>query len=135
MVRAYPAVAGLAGEKDLRQGSVAAVPIQTEPLDEHLAGALTREAAEEVGLTIRHDKAYLVTTVHYRNPEQQARLGFFFHVTSQPSEQGEPFNAEPHKCAKIGWYQLDMLPANTVPYTTAGIKLFRAREAVGFVGW
>src|SRR5262249_4138336 len=84
-----------------------------------LVDALVREAAEEVGLRIRPDDAQLVATVHYRNPEGQARLGCFFHVSSHPA-QGEPVNAEPHKCAKIAWYPLDMLPETTVPYTAAG---------------
>jgi 8-oxo-dGTP diphosphatase len=102
---------------------------------EHLVTALVREAAEEVGLTIRHDEAQLAATVHYRNPAEQARIGFFFHVVSNPASQGEPANAEPHKCAKIGWYPLDMLPENTVPYTAAGIELYQAGETLGIVGW
>ncbi len=102
---------------------------------EHLVAALVREAAEEVGLTIRPDEAQLVATVHYRNPEGQARLGCFFHVSSNPAAQGEPVNAEPHKCAKIGWYPMDMLPENTVPYTAAGIELHRKGETFRVVGW
>jgi 8-oxo-dGTP diphosphatase len=102
---------------------------------EHVVAALVREAAEEVGLTIHPDDARLVATVHYRNPECHARLGCFFHLASNPTSQGEPVNAEPHKCAKIEWYPLDMLPENTVPYTAAGIELYRAGKTLGVVGW
>jgi 8-oxo-dGTP diphosphatase len=101
---------------------------------EHLALALAREAAEEVGLRIRPDDAQLVATVHYRNPEGQARLGCFFHVSSHPAH-GEPVNTEPHKCAKIAWYPLDMLPETTVPYTAAGVELYRQGKAFAAVGW
>src|SRR5262249_29174296 len=102
---------------------------------EHLVAALVREAAEEVGLSIRHDEAQLVATVHYLTPEGQARLGCFFHVASNPAGQGEPVNAEPHKCAKIAWYRLDMLPENTVPYTAAGVELYRQGQGFAAVGW
>lgn len=102
---------------------------------EHLVAALVREAAEEVGLSIRHGEAQLVATVHYRNPEGQARLGCFFHVACNPRTQGEPVNAEPHKCAKIAWHPLDMLPENTVPYTAAGVELLRTGKPFAAVGW
>jgi 8-oxo-dGTP pyrophosphatase MutT (NUDIX family) len=102
---------------------------------EHLLAALARESAEEVGLTICHDEARFVGTVHYRNPEGHGRIGCFFHVTSNPARQGEPINAEPHKCAKIRWFPADMLPVNTVPYTAAGIELYRSGEPLAIVGW
>jgi hypothetical protein len=35
---------------------------------------------------------------------------------------GEPVNAEPHKCAKIEWFPVDMLPPNTYPYTAACVR-------------
>lgn len=100
---------------------------------EHLVTALVREAAEEVGLTIEPG-ARLVATVHYRNPEGQARLGCFFHVASDPATQGEPVNAEPHKCAKIAWYPLHMLPESTVPYTAAGVELYRRGDRYAALG-
>lgn len=102
---------------------------------EHVVAAVTREAKEEVGLTVAEQDVRMVVTVHCRNPEGQGRIGLFFQVTSRPDGQGEPFNAEPHKCAKVDWYPLDMLPANTVPYTAAGIELFRTGETFGLVGW
>ncbi|HSV65900.1 MAG TPA: hypothetical protein VLJ59_08365 [Mycobacteriales bacterium] len=98
---------------------------------------LTR--GDQVLLALREGTGYadvrLTSTVHYRNPAEEARIGFFFHVVSNPAGQGEPVNAEPHKCAKIGWCPLDMLPENTVPYTVAGIGLYQAGDTLGVVGW
>jgi hypothetical protein len=51
-------------------------------------------------------------TVQHRNQEGQARIGLFF----VGSTEAEPVNAEPHKCARLEWFPLDALPANTYPY-------------------
>ena len=69
---------------------------------------------------------------HCRNPEGQGRVGFVFHARRW---RGEPGNAEPHKCSQIEWFRLDQLPTNTVPYTRAGIELFRRGEPFGLHGW
>ncbi|HEX9623374.1 MAG TPA: hypothetical protein VF979_03280, partial [Streptosporangiaceae bacterium] len=34
-----------------------------------------------------------------------------------------PYNAEPHKCAKIAWCPLNILPSSTMPYSALGISL------------
>ncbi|MGH8907521.1 MAG: NUDIX hydrolase [Egibacteraceae bacterium] len=99
---------------------------------EHILDALVRETREEIALDIDPGQARMVVALHNRNPEGQARVGFFFEVARWC---GEPANAEPHKCAKLAWHPLDMLPANTVPYTAAGIahylhnQPFRPRAA------
>jgi len=94
---------------------------------EDLAGAVRREAREEVGL--RLEAVRLATVVHHRDAGQEARFGFFFEATG--GWPGEPHNAEPHKCGGIAWYPLDSLPANTVPYTVTGVDLFRRGEPYG----
>jgi 8-oxo-dGTP diphosphatase len=94
---------------------------------EDLASAARREAFEEVGLELR--ELHLAAVVHHRNPGEEARLGFFFEAP--PGWRGEPRNAEPHKCGGLAWYPLDALPANTVPYTTAGVDLYRRSEPYG----
>jgi len=99
---------------------------------EDLEAALLRETREEIGLELRRDDVNMVTSVHYRAPEGHARVGFFFHAITW---QGEPFNAEPHKCARIEWFPMDRLPAETVPYSRAGIELFRRGEPFGLQGW
>lgn len=102
---------------------------------EHVLAAIVREAHEEVG--IRLDPAALrpVGAVHYRNPEGQTRLGLFFATETDPARQGLPVNAEPHKCAKIDWFPIDILPHDTVPYTATGIDLYRRGDNLAVFGW
>jgi 8-oxo-dGTP diphosphatase len=99
---------------------------------EDLEAALIRETREEIGLHLRRDAIRMVTSVHYRNPEGHARVGFFFHA---PTWDDEPYNAEPHKCARICWFPIDQLPDNTVPYSRAGVELYRRGEPFGLQGW
>lgn len=40
-------------------------------------------------------------------------------------QDGEPPNAEPHKCARIDWFPMNRLPDNIVPYSRAGVELYR----------
>lgn len=99
---------------------------------EDLEAALLRETNEEIGLQLRRTDVRMVTSVHYLNPEGGARIGFFFHAAKW---RGEPYNAEPHKCAAINWFPLDRLPDTTVPYSRAGVELFRCGEPFGLQGW
>jgi len=102
---------------------------KVEP-DENLANAARREAREEVALDLGDLR--LATVVHHRVAGEEPRLGFFFEAVG--GWPGEPRNAEPHKCGGIAWYPLDSLPANTVPYTTAGVDLYRRGEPYGAFG-
>ena len=99
---------------------------------EDLVAAVLRETREEIGLHLHRDDVRMATSVHYLNPEGAARVGFFFHAVRW---DGEPYNAEPHKCAGIDWFPLDQLPTNTVPYSRAGIELAHRGEPFGLQGW
>ena len=99
---------------------------------EDLVAAVIRETREEIAVDLARDDVEMVATVHNRNPGGRARVGFFFHALRW---DGRPRNAEPHKCAEIAWLPLDRLPADTVPYTRAGIELFRRGETFGLQGW
>jgi 8-oxo-dGTP diphosphatase len=102
---------------------------------EHALVAMVREAREEIGIRLGPADLLPAGTVHFRNPEGQGRVGLFFAVESDPGRQGEPVNAEPHKCAKIDWFSLDMLPENTVRYTAVGIGLHRQGGSFVVAGW
>jgi 8-oxo-dGTP diphosphatase len=99
---------------------------------EDVVAAVIREAREEIAIDLDRGDLDVATSVHCRNPEGQGRVGFFFHARQW---RGEPRNAEPHKCSQIEWFPLDQLPINTVPYTQAGIELFRRGEPFGLHGW
>jgi 8-oxo-dGTP pyrophosphatase MutT (NUDIX family) len=96
---------------------------------EELLAAAVREAQEEVAVTV--SDARLATVVQVLRPGD-CRVGFFFEVLSW---QGEPVNAEPHKCGGLRWSPLDALPRDTVPYTTAGVEQFRAGVPYGTLEW
>jgi 8-oxo-dGTP diphosphatase len=89
---------------------------------EDVVAAVIREAHEEVGVVVdRADGA--VHVMQHLSPEGQTRVGWFFRADRWV---GEPYNAEPHKCARLLWAPVDQLPGNTWPYTTAGLAQYRA---------
>lgn len=94
--------------------------------------AIVREAREEIGLELAPGQLRFVATVHHRSPEAQGRLGLFF---TTDTWVGEPVNAEPHKCAGLSWFPLRELPANTVPYTAAGIHCYLTDQRFLTHGW
>jgi 8-oxo-dGTP pyrophosphatase MutT (NUDIX family) len=102
---------------------------------ETILDAVVREAREEIGLSLTPDELRHGATVHCRNPEGQRRFGLFFAVELDVHRHGEPFNAEPHKCAKIEWFPIDMLPENTVPYTAAGVEALRSGISFRLAEW
>ncbi|WP_326646559.1 NUDIX domain-containing protein [Streptosporangium sp. NBC_01755] len=91
-----------------------------------------REAHEETGVVINPAHLRPATVVHHLSPEGRPRVGFFFVADTW---DGEVVNAEPNKCAKIEWVPVDILPDNTVPYTTAGVELYRTGTGIGVHGW
>lgn len=99
---------------------------------EDVVAAVIREAREEVAIDLERRDLDLAASVHCRSPEGQGRFGFFFRARQW---RGEPRNAEPHKCSQLEWFPLAQLPADTVPYSQAGIELFRRGEPFGLHGW
>ncbi|MBX6357113.1 MAG: NUDIX domain-containing protein [Micromonosporaceae bacterium] len=99
---------------------------------EDAAAAMIREAREEIGLLLDRDSLALASTMHYRNEREIGRLGLFFQAWRW---DGEPVNAEPHKCAQIAWFPLDALPDRTYPYTRIGIELYRTGQNFAANGW
>jgi 8-oxo-dGTP diphosphatase len=94
--------------------------------------AVIREAREEIGIDLHPGDLRFVHLCHFRNPEGQARIGAFF---AAKAWTGEPYNAEPHKCAQIAWFPFDRLPPNTYPYTAAGVREYVRGSAYAAVGW
>ncbi|MRH87488.1 NUDIX domain-containing protein [Nocardia sp. SYP-A9097] len=99
---------------------------------EDLEAGMIREAWEEIGIELSRKDIRMANVVHYQPPDEQTRIGFFFHADSW---SGEPFNAEPDKCSDLRWFARDEIPADTVPYTSIGLDLFRRGEHFGLAGW
>ncbi|GGP78365.1 NUDIX domain-containing protein [Streptomyces melanogenes] len=91
-----------------------------------------REAREEVGITLDPATLRIVHVMHFRNREGQSRIGWFFATAEW---EGTPVNGEPHKCAGIGWYPADQLPAEAVPYNALGVAHYLKGEPVSIHGW
>ncbi|MGV9414854.1 NUDIX hydrolase [Nocardia sp. NPDC003693] len=100
--------------------------------DEDLEAAMIREAAEELGITLTRKDIRMAASLHVRTPDEVGRVGFFFHADRWV---GEPYNAEPDKCSDLRWFPIDQLPADTVPYTSAGVDLYLRGENFGLYGW
>ena len=76
--------------------------------------AIVREAMEEAGVTVRAEALLLVHTL-YRGKHDATgdRVDLFF---TAKSWKGEPKNSEPEKCVDAGWFPLNQLPDNWIPY-------------------
>ncbi|NRQ37600.1 NUDIX domain-containing protein [Nonomuraea sp. NN258] len=95
---------------------------------ESVTAGCVREAKEEVGVDL--DPADLAFAhVMHRAPD---RVGFFFAAVRW---RGEPYNAEPDKCAELGWWPLDGLPADTIGYPAAAIAHIGDRVPFALYGW
>lgn len=91
-----------------------------------------REAREETGVLIDPADLTFSHVVHHRNPEGQARIGFFFTTTRW---QGEPVNHEPDKCAGLHWADPARPPEHTVPYTAAALARIQDGAPFSLDGW
>ncbi|NUR72846.1 MAG: NUDIX domain-containing protein [Hamadaea sp.] len=87
--------------------------------------ALVREAWEELGVIVDPAATRLVHVLHFWG--SPSRINLFFEVGAW---EGDPVNAEPAKCAAVGWFDLDRLPPATVAYAAQGLA--RYREGVAY---
>jgi ADP-ribose pyrophosphatase YjhB (NUDIX family) len=99
---------------------------------ESITDGAAREAREEVGVRIDPADLRLATVVHHRQREDLARVGMFF---ATGRWNGEPRNAEPHKCGRLLWCEPGLLPANTIDYPATGIGAYRTGTPVVVHGW
>jgi 8-oxo-dGTP diphosphatase len=101
---------------------------------ESAVAAVIREAREELGIHLAEHNISYAATVHCRNTRTDTRIGLFFQAAAKDTPDA-PYNAEPHKCAKIAWYPMAMLPSTTMPYSALGVSLYQSRTHFGTTGW
>lgn len=90
---------------------------------EDVLEAVLRESAEELGLRLRPEDVRVTTVMQHAAPSGAFRVGWFFEA--EYGAGGEPVNAEPHKCAELGWHPLRELPPDLVAYCRAGLIAYR----------
>ena len=60
----------------------------------------------------------------YRKVPNEERIDFFIKANNG---EGEPKIMEPNKCDDLGWFKLDNLPKNIIPYVKQAIDNIKNR--------
>ena len=82
--------------------------------DETLREAMIREAKEEANIDLNLDDLKMIHTLHRSSKNNdKERIDIFFRAQKW---NGEIKNMEEDKCDDLGWFTLDDLPDNIVPY-------------------
>lgn len=98
--------------------------------NESATQTMVREAKEEAGIDIKAKDLVMVHVMHRR--ENDKRIDFFF---TAEKWKGEPKIKEPHKCNDLGWFKLDKLPRNIVPYIRQAINCVFKKQVFSEYGW
>jgi 8-oxo-dGTP diphosphatase len=100
---------------------------------ESVRAAAVREAREEVGVELAADGLEPIGVMHRNTPEPgHERVDFFLVARTW---RGDPTNCEPAKCDDVAWFDVDNLPANTIPYVRRALENYASGvwlDSVGF---
>jgi len=91
---------------------------------------VAREAQEEIGIVIQNEDLHMLHVMHLLDGRES--VGFF--LTTEHWE-GDIRNMEPHKCSDLGWFPLDVLPENTIPYIRHALECIQKGETYSEFGW
>jgi ADP-ribose pyrophosphatase YjhB (NUDIX family) len=97
---------------------------------EMVKAAAVREAREEVGVEIAPADLQVVGVMHRKSDDE--RIDFFL---TAHAWSGEVRNAEPDKCDDLGWFGVDALPENTIPYVRRALDNYRRGTWFDSFGW
>lgn len=97
---------------------------------ETVFAAAVREAAEEIGVRLEPDRLRVAGVMH--RWEGDERVDFFVEATAW---SGKVTNAEPAKCDRVCWCDLDPLPDNVVPYIRRALANHRSGVWFDSYGW
>lgn len=94
---------------------------------------IIREAQEEAGIKINPKDLKLIHVIHRKSDKYESvRIGFFW---SCKKWQGEPHIAEPDKADVFGWFSLNKIPKNTLPYVKQALKEIQKKEFYSELNW
>lgn len=99
---------------------------------ESVFGAMIREAFEEAGIKVLKSDVKPLKVLHRMSDDGMEYMDFFFIAERW---EREPIIKEPDKCDDMGWFPVNNLPDNTLPYVRYVIENFE--DGVSFVefGW
>jgi 8-oxo-dGTP diphosphatase len=89
-----------------------------------------REIREEIGITLKPSDLKLVHVMHRKHFD--IRMDFFF---TTDKKGVKPKNIEPHKSDHVGWFPMNKLPTNTIPYIREAIENYRKNIFYSEFGW
>ncbi|MBN1683912.1 MAG: NUDIX domain-containing protein [Gammaproteobacteria bacterium] len=85
--------------------------------------AMVREAKEEAGIILPFEHLKVVHVMHRYEPSDPSYIAERIDAFIQTEQwKGELKNQEPHKCNDLGWFPLNDLPRNTIPYVEYAIR-------------
>lgn len=82
--------------------------------------ALLRESLEEVGVHLDRTAIRHIHTMYRLAHDSTGDRADYFFETDKWS--GDPINAEPEKCASIGWFPVSALPENVMPHVREAFR-------------
>jgi 8-oxo-dGTP diphosphatase len=91
---------------------------------------MAREAWEEVGIHIQPEHLKVIGVIHRKAVDE--RIDFFLIADTW---EGEIVNAEPTKCDEVTWFDINNLPANTIPYIKKAIENYQKGVWFDSFGW
>jgi ADP-ribose pyrophosphatase YjhB (NUDIX family) len=97
---------------------------------ERVKAAAIREAREEVGIHIAGEDLDVVGVMHRLSDDE--RIDFFLTASRWT---GRVTNQEPEKCDRLGWFDVDELPDNVIPYVRRALRNFRRGCWFDSFGW
>ena len=97
---------------------------------EEVKTAACREAREEVGIALDPEELEVVGVMHRLSDDE--RIDFFLATSSW---YGEIRNREPHKCDRLVWHPMDVLPGNVIPYVQRAVENYRRGVWFDSFGW
>lgn len=99
--------------------------------NESVLKAMQREALEEAGITIHENDLEIVHVMH-RKAKTRESIDYF--LTCQ-NYSGQIQIMEPDKCDELGFYDLENLPQNVIPYVRKAIEYYQNGESFSVYGW
>ncbi|MBI2232341.1 MAG: NUDIX domain-containing protein [Candidatus Aenigmarchaeota archaeon] len=92
--------------------------------------AMIREAKEEAGIEINEKDLQVVHVMHRKTDHE--RIDFFIQAKNW---KGELRNMEPQRCDDLGWFGINDLPENTIPYVKQAIDCIKNKVFYSEHGW